>query len=262
VTEADAIDLDARAERLLAQRRPNRRDEPRLAPQLAGAECRDVETGYGRVAAWRVGPGPAVLMVHGWDDDNSLWGPAIDACAAAGRAAVVLDLPGHGFSEAPDPHYRVAAAAVAAVARELGPVDALMTHSYGGAVSVAAMAAGLAVDRAVLIAATVPRRMPGFDPAAMPADARAVHDRAAAIYEARTGRPMAVYDVEAAVPRLTARALFVHSADDEYPAENARRLAALWPGADFEQVDGLGHRRVARDPAVLDRALRFLGTAR
>lgn len=256
------IGLDTRAEQLLAARRPRRRDTPRLATPLEGIERHDVETAYGRVAAWRVGDGPAVLLVHGWDDDNSLWAPAIEVFAAAGRAVVVLDLPGHGHTEAPDPHWRIAAAAVEAVARELGPVDAILTHSYGGAVSVAALEAGLAVRRMVLIAATIPRRMTGFDPSKLPADARAVHARAAEIYEARSGLPMSLYDIEAAAPRMTADALFIHSADDEYPASNAEDLAALCPRATFELLDGLGHRRIARDRAVLDRALRFIEEGR
>lgn len=258
----DSQDLEAQAEQLLKNRQPRRRDAPRLASALEHVRRHDIPTPHGAVAAWRLGGGPAVLFVHGWDDDNSLWAPAIETYAAAGRSVVVLDLPGHGFSAAPEAHYRVAATAINAVAEALGPIEALVTHSYGGAVSVAAIEAGLPVRRIVLIAATIPRRMKGGDPEVLPPGARAVHDRAAALYEARTGLPMALYDVEAAAPRMSAQALFLHSADDEYPAANAEHLARLWPGARFELTDGLGHRRIARDRATLERTLRFMEEGR
>lgn len=254
----DTQDLEVQAEQLLKNRQPRRRDVPRLAPALEDAVRHDITTPYGAVAAWRLGSGPAALFVHGWDDDNSLWAPAIEMFAAAGRAVVVLDLPGHGFTAASDAHFRVSATAVQAVADALGPVDAIVTHSYGGAVSVAAVEAGLMVERIALIAATIPRCLPGFDPAKLSAHDRAVLKRASEIYEARTGLSMELFDFEAAASRMSTQALFVHSADDEYPATNGERLARLWPGARFEMTDGLGHRRIARDLATLERLSRFI----
>ncbi|MFZ4603841.1 MAG: hypothetical protein ACOYM8_15465, partial [Caulobacterales bacterium] len=53
--------------------KPRRRARPRMANALVDAEHAIVEG----VATWRTGPGPAVLLVHGWEDDNSLWDPLI-----------------------------------------------------------------------------------------------------------------------------------------------------------------------------------------
>ncbi|MBK6704399.1 MAG: hypothetical protein IPG56_12060 [Caulobacteraceae bacterium] len=39
------------------------------------------------------------MLVHGWQDDNSLWSPLISALGEIGIASVAFDLPGHGFSE-------------------------------------------------------------------------------------------------------------------------------------------------------------------
>src|SRR6185295_18550638 len=78
---------------------PGRRGEPRLATLLEGVEQIAVATPHGRVAAWRVGRGPAVLLVHGWQDSARLWDPLMAELETRGRAFVALDLPGHGFSE-------------------------------------------------------------------------------------------------------------------------------------------------------------------
>ena len=106
---------------------PRRRARPRIAPGLMDAEHRMIDG----IAAWRLGEGPAVLLVHGWEDDNSLWTPLIDALAPYGRAVVALDLPGHGFSEGDRAPLLLSAAAIAKVADAFGPIDAAVGHSFG-----------------------------------------------------------------------------------------------------------------------------------
>ena len=61
--------------------KPKRRVRPRLARRLADAQDMEVDTPNGPVMAWRLGDGPATLLVHGWEADNALWSPMIDACA-------------------------------------------------------------------------------------------------------------------------------------------------------------------------------------
>src|SRR5580692_929094 len=87
MTDLPPDDLDAQALEMLEEAaKPKRRVRPRLARKLADAEDLEVQTPNGPVQAWRLGVGPASLLVHGWEDDNALWSPLIDACAATGRA--------------------------------------------------------------------------------------------------------------------------------------------------------------------------------
>ncbi len=244
----DEIDTEARA--LLEQMRtPKRRVRPRLAEPLHDAEDRVVETPVGRVTAWRLGAGPAVLLVHGWEDDNALWTPLIDALQALGRPVVALDLPGHGFSEAEMAGPESVAEAVLAVAAAMGPVDAVVGHSFGCPVSVRAMALGMRIDRAVLIASANPRRRSWFGRMRDRGVPEAIIDRVGDLMGE-------VYDVTLDIPGMTAAALFVHSLDDDQtPVEGAEELAALWPGAQLALSDGLGHRIIAQDPATLMRVV-------
>ena len=71
-----------------------------------------------------------MLLVHGWEDDNSLWTPLIDALIARDRALVVFDLPAHGYSEGEWGLGPQAADGIAAVAAALGPIDAVVAHSF------------------------------------------------------------------------------------------------------------------------------------
>ncbi|MDR3507485.1 MAG: alpha/beta hydrolase [Caulobacteraceae bacterium] len=261
-------DLDTQAHTLLeTAAKPVRRVRPRLARQLAEGQDLEVETPHGPVMAWRLGVGPATLLVHGWEDDNALWSPLIDECAQIGRAVVALDLPGHGYSlsEAHSPD--AAADAIIAVAKALGPIDTLVAHSFGCPASILALSRGLQVDRAVMIASPAPRTGDqnwfgerwrqrqlgrGWEPE--------VIDRAAEIMRARLGSTAFPHaEAEAAISGMTARALIIHSMDDEQcPVGNSQAMAAQWRGAELALVDGLGHRLVAQDPAVIERVMGFL----
>ncbi|QUD86679.1 alpha/beta fold hydrolase [Phenylobacterium montanum] len=261
-------DLDAEAEALLAEAaKPVRRVRPRLARQLADGEDLEVQTSHGPVMAWRLGVGPATLLVHGWEDDNALWSPLIDECAKIGRAVVALDLPGHGYSQSEANSIEAAAEAVIAVARALGPIDTLVAHSFGCPTSITALSEGLSVERAVMIASPVPRsrdrnwfdarwkrrqRERGWD--------EAVIERAAELGLLRTAERMASHDrVETLIPQMTARLLAVHAFDDEQcPPEASRIMADRWPGGEIALFDGLGHRLIAQDDAVLERVMAFL----
>lgn len=60
-------------------------------------------------------------------------------------------------------------------------------------------------------------------------------------------------------PHLHQRALFVHSADDRVISiEDSRSGASFWPGALHVPVDGLGHRRILADAAVIAAVVRFV----
>ena len=246
---------------------PVRRVRPRLARQLADGEDLQVDTPHGPVMAWRLGVGPATLLVHGWEDDNALWSPLIDECAKIGRAVVALDLPGHGYSPSEAYDLDAASDAVIAVAAALGPIDTLVAHSYGCPASILALSKGLKVDRAVMIASPIPRAgdpswfgekwrqrqlSRGYEPE--------VIDRAADLMRERMPSRMALhYAAEATIPDMTARLLAVHSMDDEQcPPAASEIMAERWPDARLVRVDGLGHRLVAQDPVVLEQVMTFL----
>ena len=263
-----ADDLDARAEAMLIEAaKPVRRARPRLARQLADGEDLEVDTPHGAVMAWRLGAGPATLLVHGWEDDNALWSPLIDECAKIGRAVVALDLPGHGYSPSEAYSLEAAAAAIQAVAQALGPIDTLVAHSFGCPTSILALSQGLAVDRAVMIASPVPRTgdrdrfgerwlqrqlSRGYEPD--------VVERAAELMRARMATEMTAHDaIEGLLPGMTARLMAIHSMDDEQcPPGASEVMARLWPGGQVVLMDGLGHRLIAQDATVLDTIMPFL----
>jgi pimeloyl-ACP methyl ester carboxylesterase len=265
------LDLDAMVA-LVVERAttPGRPRAPRLAEALAGAERVDVATPHGAVAAWRVGDGPAVLLVHGWRDSARLWDPLIAELRARGRAVVAFDLPAHGFSEGDRCMVAEVTDAVLAVAAALGPIDAAVAHSFASSGTCLAVAEGVPVERLVLIAPPLAYRNPSAPTGTAGAGTDAGHqrwrriagelgfdaavgDRALAAYRATLGPARAAWDMSAALSELGAEVRLLASVDDErFDIVSAQAMASahLPPGA-FVELTGLDHRGSARAaPAV------------
>ena len=232
---------------------PPRREQPRLADALASVERHMVSSRQGSVAAWRVGDGPAVLLVHGYADDHSLWSMLMDTLIARGRPFVALDLPGHGFSEGRWGLRETTVDGVLAVAEALGPVDGAVSHSAGSGPLLQALDEGMEVHRLVFIA-------PPFGGSDFwvrhgerhGASAELV-EAARAAYEAAVGRERAAFDWQEMFLALDQEILVVHSVDDErFDVTDTAEFVNRYPQVRLVTVDGLSHRRTARDPRAVE----------
>jgi pimeloyl-ACP methyl ester carboxylesterase len=253
------VSLDEQARALLTEAlTPRRRARQRLAEPLRNARDVEIETPAGKIAAWRLGEGPAVLLVHGWQDDNSLWSPLIQSLADTGIASVAFDLPGHGYSQGDVCTPTGAAAAIEAVARELGPIDAIVTHSFGGPAAGVALMNGFSVRRAVLIAAPRGRNKGWFNFAEERGIPVGVVHRARELYAADVGPARANFDLAAVASPV--ETLVIHSMDDDAVEwdDNGKVIADCWPNAELVLCDGLGHRMLAQDRGVIERVVSFV----
>jgi hypothetical protein len=238
---------------------PARRAEPRLAAELASVEKQSVRSPEEMLAAWRRGHGPAVLLVHGWEDDNSLWSPLIAALVERERALVLFDLPAHGFSEGEWGLAPQAADGIFAVTGALGPIDAVVAHSFGSGAAMLAMSEGLTVDRAVFIAPPLRTSNRWLRYAERLGVSEEVAFSAQSIYEQRIGPARASFDFRAELGDLDADLLVIHSADDERAAlSDSPEVLPNCRRGELVVVDGLTHRRTARDPEVVARGADFV----
>jgi pimeloyl-ACP methyl ester carboxylesterase len=78
-------------------------------------------------------------------------------------------------------------------------------------------------------------------------------------YETRVGIERATVVCDAVLLGLDADVLMVHSTDDErFPLVGSEQMAGRHPRAEFVGIEGLSHRRTARDPQVVERVADFL----
>lgn len=192
-----------------------------------------------------------VLIVHGWTAEASFMSAVAEPIRRAGFRVVLLDLPAHGLSSGRSTHMMDCARAVVAVGQHFGPAHAVVSHSFGGLISLVAaeglppMQGRLEAGRIVLIAS--PNRLTDVT------DFFASHWRLEAdgkrAFEKRLervgGRPIGDFTAVKLLRKTQLPALLVHAPDDaDVPYSCAEQIAADIPGTSLLTFEGLGHRNI------------------
>lgn len=242
----------ARERAVLASARAFSVDVELRSPRWDGA--------HRRLAAWRWGFGPAVLLVHGWEGRGSQLGAFVEPLVAAGCSVVAFDALGHGDSPEHRLYLTDFADCVAAMRDAVGPLHAIVAHSFGAAAVLLAHArAGVDAPRNVLVAPNV-----------LVADAvarfssqlgldeidRVALERRIAANAGVTAESLALEWLAGA---RDSGLLVVHDRDDrEVALAQGERVAAIWPDAQLHATNGLGHRRILRDADVIAHVVAFV----
>jgi len=226
----------------------------------AGAQRLDVQTRYGRVAAWSWGSGPVVYLVHGWGGRAEQLGAFVAPLVGRGFRVIAMDGPGHGESSGRRTSGVEIGRALAEVAAQCGPARGVIAHSLGAAAATFAVREGLAVERLAFVG-------PPADPLTWVARfGRQLGLGAAVMAEMRRHSERRIQARWDDLPLVPLRGLpnpppllVVHDRDDrEVRSADGAAIAAAWPGARLLETEGLGHRRVLRDPAVVGTVAAFL----
>jgi pimeloyl-ACP methyl ester carboxylesterase len=241
-------------------RTPRRHRTPdREREAMRGATPLTIPLGSSTVIrAWIWGEGPTVILVHGWEGRGSQMAAFAAPLVRAGFRVVTFDAPAHGRSSGRQsslPHFTWALRGVVEAA---GRPHALIAHSLGCAATTLALRDGLDVERLVFIA-------PPLDPSEYTRQFGAIFGLNDSVVlglrqrvEERFLRPWSDYSLAATAPRMKTPLLIVHDQDDTEVRYGAgATLAELWPGARLMTTNGLGHRRVLRDPEVLREVVEF-----
>jgi len=230
---------------------PPRFRGPLAAP--AGAQHMFIEAEGTKVAAWRCGSGPVVLLMHGWGGASAQIAALAPALLARGFSVVALDAPAHGRTAGRQSSLIGFARALHAVARATGPVEAIVGHSLGAAAAALAVAEGLEVESVVLVASAADPARWTRTFAATFGVPRAAMDEMGQRTERRLRFTWDSLHLRHLLGGFEGRLLFVHDRDDrEVRWNEAWQLGQELPHAQFVLTAGLGHRRILSHPAVAD----------
>jgi pimeloyl-ACP methyl ester carboxylesterase len=245
--------------------RPRVSDEAREF--LATGKHMQLDVNGTRVAAWRWGSGPAVLLMHGWGGHAAQLQAFVEPLTRAGFQVLACDAPSHGQSApgALGPRRSTLfefADSMLALSRDQDEIAGVIAHSGGCAAAAWALSRnpGWPVQRMVFVApfGSPARYMALFQGALGLSDAAMDHFREST--QRRFNFRWADMEVAAMADRLkTPPLLVVHDRDDRETAwQDGAEIAGRWPNAELHTTTGLGHVRILRDAAVVELAVRFL----
>lgn len=201
-----------------------------------------------------------VALVHGWEGRATQFAAFVPPLLARGFRVVGIDGPAHGHSRGAQADPYLFAETLHEASERFGPLHAVIGHSMGGGSTAIALAAGLEAARAVVIAspASLHDVLHRFATAMHLPPSATSHfvERIRAQVLSRGHRDV---DVLQLLRELRTAALVVHAHDDrEVPFGDGERIADAWPGARLLPVNGVGHRRILRDPTVVEQVVAFL----
>lgn len=238
--------------------------------RLARAEATAIPFPCGSVQAYVFDPADAgrrgtVLLVHGWSSEAAFMTAFATSLCEAGFRAVAFDLPAHGASTGRVLDMPLGVASLAAVARTFGPFHAIVTHSFGGAIALAALAESVpgqppvSAGRLALIAAPssvkrITRRFGagiGLGRRGQEALERRIHTVA--------GNPVEAFEGTAQLAAIRLPTLVIHDRQDrELDFGHAEALAAAGSFVRLEETSGFGHRRILQAKPVIESVTRFV----
>jgi len=215
---------------------------------------------YARAAAAHA---PVVLLVHGWGGHARQMLPLAEATSQAGLRPVILEMPAHGRSGGAVSNLPQFARAIeyvcARLHRDGQELRAVVAHSLGANGAAYAASRGPVAQRLVLIAPPASAREYTRLFAAVLGLSERTRARMQLRLEAAEGILMAQFEPAAVGARIAAPTLVVHDRGDNINRfADGQAFADAIPGAALLPTEGLGHRRLLKDPQVLQAVTDFL----
>jgi pimeloyl-ACP methyl ester carboxylesterase len=206
---------------------------------------------------------PLVLLVHGWGGHARQMLPLAEAAARAGLRPVVLEMPAHGRSAGATSNLPQFARAIeyagARLLQQGHRLRAVVAHSLGANGAAYAASRGLPMERLVLVAPPASPREYTRLFAAVFGLSESTRSRMQSRIEAREGILMAQFEPPAVGARIGVPTLVVHDRGDSINRfADGQAFATAIAGARLLATEGLGHRKLLKEPPVVDAVTEFL----
>ncbi|UCM46278.1 alpha/beta hydrolase [Aeromonas dhakensis] len=232
------------ASKLLLTPQRNQRDD--TAP--AGLVKQAVHTSEGPLMSYRLGQGPVWLLMHGWSGSAGQFYPLMSHIAAQGFTAIAYDHPAHGHSAGHTGHLprfvRAFDELVEKMTAECGPLQGVIAHSMGGAVTLSSHRRELDALPLLLISPVLDYVPQLYGMVARSGYSIRLFDAVVKEIEQEYQHPLSTVDPLGRLAGRSGAAIIVHDEEDRF-APHGDSLRATQDGRTrLVSTRGLGHGRI------------------
>jgi pimeloyl-ACP methyl ester carboxylesterase len=204
-----------------------------------------------------------VLLVHGWGSSPARFNEIVEKLCSQGYSVIGFDQPGHGLTGGTFVSLVDIAKAVGDLSKVYGPFQAVVAHSLGALAAGLVCAESKIAEKLVLVSP-----LTGSDAAVetfgmLTGIEQPVLAGMRVSIENELGIDFRQYNFEKLIGLIREDLLVIHDKDDRLTsAEKSAEWVGKSTDAEFLLTNGLGHRRILRDPEVVEAVAGFLGRAR
>lgn len=233
---------------------------PRELDQLAKATKLTYTNTKGKTnVAWSWGEGPKVLLAHGWESRGSQMATMAMAIAKAGYQAIAMDFSAHGDSPGKTVSFRLIVDDILSMQEQYGAFHAVVGHSAGGVMAMAARTEGLKANCYVVLGA------PMAPYPALNAIQKLLKVRPKTLEHCKTlfakqfDMDWATLEQGDIFRNGDAPLLLIYdSVDKEVPMSQGEAIHERWGQSQLIKTKGLGHLKLMWAPEVLNAVTRFI----
>lgn len=232
---------------------------------LKGSRLERVPIGSKQVSMYRWGVGrQKVLLCHAWGGRGTQLGDFVSPLVQSGFEVVAFDAPGHGDSDGVETDMVEYAKVIADIARALGPLRAIVGHSFGAGNAVYANHRyGINADRMALVGCFSDGEWVINRFAELLNIPEKTLSRMKSIHERRHDSGISwkeSFRISELAAQCAIPTLIVHDKDDfEIPYSHAEALVEAGQGKHrLITTSKLGHRKIVRDASVIRSVCEFI----
>ncbi len=228
---------------------------------LSTAEKFSVVVTGKRVQAFSWGKGPVVILLHGWAGRAGQFRKFIPELVKNNFRAVAFDGPAHGNSEGRKTNVLEFEIAFQKIIEQVGPPTAVIAHSFGGVASIYSIRNGLPIPKLINIASPTIGEdiIKGFVKTinASPATGEAFKAYVLKTFH-KSFEDISAINLIKYLPHEL-KLLLVHDEEDkEVSIHHPIALQKVYPTAELLKTSGLGHNRILKDEAVIQKCVEFI----
>ena len=213
---------------------------------------------------WGESSHPKVLLVHGWSTTSRSMSHFTDILLKNNYQLISYDALRHGNSKGHFSDLAGWADSVQAVMKQIGSVECIIAHSFGGAAVTVASKLGLDTKKLIFVA-------PIHDISSVADNfAKHLHIPLNIVQEMRTYTwkqnqvQFTKYGTnwhDIVNSDFNVPTLLIHDTDDrEIGIEHSEQICKMWPWAKLIKTEGLGHRKILDNDGVTKNMLKFIQT--